>query len=53
MSRYAKAFVAASGVLIALGEALSNGSIDTADVGQIVGAIAVAYGVYRVPNKPA
>lgn len=51
MKRYAKALVAASGVLVAVGEALADGAVDQGDVLQIIGAIAVAYGVYRVPNK--
>lgn len=50
MNKYRKAFVAASGVLIALGEALSDGSLDMTDGMQVLGAIALAYGVYRVPN---
>lgn len=50
MNQYRKAFVAASGVLVALGEALSDGSLDMTDGMQILGAIALAYGVYRVPN---
>ena len=52
MKRYSKALVAASGVLVALVEALSDGSIDTGDVGQIIIAAAIAFGVYRVPNAP-
>ena len=52
MNQYRKAFVAASGVFIALGEALADGSIDMTDGMQILGAIALAYGVYRVPNTP-
>ena len=52
MNRYRKAFIAAGGVFVALGEALSDGSIDLTDVGQVAGAIIVAYGVYRVPNVP-
>lgn len=51
MKQYNKAFVAASGVFIALGEALSDGSLDMTDGFQLIGAIALAYGVYRVPNE--
>jgi hypothetical protein len=51
MKKYSKALVAASGVLIALGEALSDGSFDATDIAQIAGAALVAFGVYRVPNK--
>ena len=51
MSKYRKAFVAASGVLVALGEALSDGSIDMGDSGQILAAVAIAFGVYQVKNS--
>lgn len=53
MKKYRKAIVAASGVLIALGEATADGSLDMTDGLQILGAIALAYGVWRVPNAPA
>ena len=53
MRKYSKFFVAASGVLVAAGEALSDGSVDMTDGMQVLAAVAIAFGVYRVPNKPA
>lgn len=52
MKRYSKAIVAVSGVLIAIGEAGRDGSLDQADVFGIILALGVAFGVYRIPNKP-
>ena len=52
MKKYRKALVAASGVLIALGEALSDGAVDGQDSLQIVAAIALAVGVWGVRNAP-
>jgi hypothetical protein len=51
LSKYSKFFVALSGVLLAAGEALSDGSVDATDAAQVVGAALIAFGVYRVPNK--
>ena len=45
--------MAASGVLVALGEALSDGGFDTTDLMQVFAAAALAFGVYRVPNAPS
>lgn len=51
VKKYAKFFVAASGVLIALGNALTDGSIQQGDLLDILTAAAIAFGVYRVPNR--
>lgn len=53
MSKYAKFFVAASGVLVVLGEALSDGSVSGQEGLSLIVAVGVALGVYRVPNKVA
>lgn len=53
MKKYAKLFVAVSGVLVVLGEALSDGAISGQETLSLVVALGVALGVYRVPNKVA
>lgn len=53
MKKYAKAFVAASGVLIVLGEALSDGALSGQEGLSLLVALGVAFGVYRVPNTPS
>ena len=51
MKKYSKAFVAASGVLLVLANVLSDGAISADDGLQVLVALGVALGVYRVPNK--
>lgn len=53
MSKYRKGLIAASGVLLVLGEALADGALGSGDLVNLVSAAAVAFGVYRVPNKTA
>ncbi len=48
---YAKAIVAFGGVVLLLAKALSDGVLSQDDIAEVVGAIGVAYGVWRVPNK--
>ena len=49
---YRKAAVAVAGILTAVGVALANGSVSTAEVGTIASAVAVALGVFFAPNDP-
>jgi hypothetical protein len=51
LSKYRKAFVGASGVLVVLGEALSDGAVSGQEALSLVVALSVAFGVYGVPNK--
>lgn len=53
MKKYSKALVAASGVLVALGEAGRDGSIDQGEAFTIMSAIAVAVGVWAARNEVA
>ena len=50
MKNYRKALVAASGVLIAVGEAARDGAISSGEAFTIVTAIGVAIGVWGVRN---
>lgn len=50
LKRYRKAIVGVSGVLIVIGESLRDGEISGGEGFNIAVAVAVAFGVYRVPN---
>lgn len=52
MNKYRKALVAASGVLIAVGEAIRDGQIDGSEGFTIISAVAIAIGVWGVRNEP-
>jgi hypothetical protein len=55
ISKYRKAIVAVTGgvvlVTTAISNAVADGSIDLTEVVTIVTAIAVAVGVYEIPNE--
>jgi hypothetical protein len=55
VKKYRKAIVAVAGgvvlVATAVAEAVADGSIDLTEVVTIVTAIAVAIGVYEIPNE--
>lgn len=53
MSKYRKGIIAAAGFLLVLGKVLSDGSVTAEELGAVVAAGAVAFGVYQVPNEPA
>lgn len=53
MKKYRKALVAASGVLIAVGEAVRDGAIDQGEAFTIASAVAVAIGVWAAKNETA
>lgn len=53
IKRYTKFIVAIGAALGVVGLALADGSVDSAEVWQIVLAIGGALGVYAAPNKPA
>lgn len=50
ISPYRKAAVAVAGVLAVLGTALADGALSPGELGELATAVAVAIGVYRVPN---
>lgn len=50
MKKYSKGLVALSGVLVVLGHALTDGQIEANEVPELLIAVGVAFGVYRVPN---
>ena len=53
MSKYRKAIVAVAGVLVVLGNVLSDGSL-TLEEGVLLATSALAaFGVYQVPNTPS
>jgi hypothetical protein len=51
LTKYRKALVAASGVLIVVGRAIADASISASEAADIILALGVALGVYRVPNE--
>ena len=57
VKKYRKATIAVTGGLVlvatAVAEAVADGSIDLTEVVTIVTAIAVAVGVYEIPNEEA
>jgi hypothetical protein len=52
-SKYRKGLIGAAGVLVVLGEALTDASISGQEGLSIAVAVLVALGVYQVPNKAA
>lgn len=50
MARYRKALIAVGGFLLVVGKVISDGSVDAQELGEIVTAAALAFGIYRVPN---
>jgi hypothetical protein len=53
MSKYAKALVAVGALAVAVGRAVTDGSIDPTEWATIGTALTAAVGVWYVPNKPA
>lgn len=52
LAPYRKAVVAVAGVLAIVAKVLADGTLDAAEIGEVATAVAVALGVYRVPNAP-
>lgn len=50
LSKYRKALVAAAGVAAVFGKVAIDGQITGTELVELLGAAAVAFGVYRVPN---
>ena len=51
LAPYAKAVVAACGVIVLLAKAVADGTLTGNELVQVGTAVAVALGVYQVPNK--
>ena len=51
LARYAKAVVAVCGVIVLVAKAFVDGVITGDEIMQVGTAVAVAFGVYQVPNK--
>lgn len=53
LAPYRKFLVALAPVLVVLGEALRDGSVDASEVGLLASVVAGAIGVFFVRNQPA
>lgn len=52
LRKYRKALVAVAGVAAVFGKVAIDGSISAQEAAELLGAVAIAFGVYRVPNEP-
>jgi hypothetical protein len=51
LNKYRKALVAVAGVCAVIGKILADGEVNLLEAGELVGAIGLAYTVWRVPNE--
>ena len=51
MSKYRKGLIAAAGVAAVIGKVAIDGTLTGIEIAELLGALAIAFGVYRVPNE--